>query len=191
MARRIVIIQGHPDPDPSHLDHALAAAYRESAEAAGHEVRVIEVGRLDFPLLRNKQDFDHGEAPPAIIDAQQHIEWAEHLLVLHPLWLGDMPALLKAFLEQVFRPGFGFEGGRRMRPRLRGRSARVVITMGMPAFIYRWYFGAHSLKLLRRHILGFCGFGPVRSTLLGLVDTSDARRQRWLERMRALGRAGA
>ncbi len=51
---------------------------------------------------------------------------------------------------------------------LAGKSACVVITMGMPAFIYRWYFGAHGLKNLKRNILGFCGVGPIKDTLIGM-----------------------
>lgn len=74
---------------------------------------------------------------------------------------------------------------------LKGKSARIVVTMGMPAWMYRWYFGAHSLKSLERNILGFCGIGPIRETLVGLVESSgDAKHQKWLRRMRELGRRG-
>lgn len=77
-----------------------------------------------------------------------------------PLWLGDMPALLKGFLEQVARPGFAFSGEGEnplARKELAGRTARVVVTMGMPTLMYRWYFRAHSIKSLERNILGFLG----------------------------------
>jgi putative NADPH-quinone reductase len=70
----------------------------------------------------------------------------------------------------------------------RGKSARVVVTMGMPALAYRWYFGAHSLKSLERNILKFVGMKPVRDTVFGMVeDASDDRRRRWLDRMRRFG----
>lgn len=59
-----------------------------------------------FPWLRSKQEWEHAEAPPPIRDAQATIAWAEHLIIVYPLWLGSMPAVLKAFLEQAFRPGF-------------------------------------------------------------------------------------
>jgi hypothetical protein len=60
----------------------------------------------------------------------------------------------------------------------------------MPALFCRWYSGAHSLKSLQRNILGVCGIGPVGTTLIGRVETDDAKRRRWIERLRALGRDG-
>lgn len=115
-----------------------------------------------------------------------------HLVIVYPLWLGTMPAILKAFLEQVARPGFAFAIDKRgrMTKGLKGKSARVVITMGMPVFVYRWYFGAHSLKSLERNILGLAGIRPVRESLYGMVEgVSEARRKSWLEAMRRAGRA--
>ncbi len=56
MSKRIVIIQGHPDSKQQHFGHALAEAYSEGAKDAGHEVRHITVGTLDFPLLRSKEE---------------------------------------------------------------------------------------------------------------------------------------
>lgn len=114
-------------------------------------------------------------------------------MIFYPLWLGTMPALLKGFLEQVFRPGFAFEPGkpgRMFRKRLSGKSARVVVTMGMPAFIYRWFYFAHGLKGLERNVLGFCGIGPIRESLIGMVEADAGAREQWLRKMRALGRAG-
>ena len=103
-----------------------------------------------------------------------------------------MPALLKAFFEQVFRPSFALEYSARMPKKLlKGRTARLVITMGMPAFVYRWYFGAHGSKALKRSILAFAGITPVKKTLIGMVDAMSAqKRDSWLKKMRALGRGG-
>jgi putative NADPH-quinone reductase len=60
LAHRIAIIQGHPDPAGHHLLHAMADAYAEGAAAAGHEVRRIEVAKLEFPLLRTQTEFETG-----------------------------------------------------------------------------------------------------------------------------------
>jgi putative NADPH-quinone reductase len=193
MTRRITLIQGHPDAARPHLGHALAEAYRSGAESAGHEVRSITVAELNFPLITSREDFEHGERPAPIREAQSMIRTSDHLVIFYPLWLGTMPALLKAFLEQVMRYDFAFEPlpGGRFRRLLKGRSARVVITMGMPAMAYRWFFGAHSLKSLERNILKFAGIAPVRESLYGMVEAaSDDRRHRWLEEMERLGARG-
>jgi putative NADPH-quinone reductase len=195
MTRRITIIQGHADPSGERLCFALADAYGAGAEEAGHEVRRIDVARLDFPILRTQAEFEAGEPVADIRAAQEAILWAEHLVVVYPLWLGTMPALLKAFFEQVFRPDFAFAFGDEAKglwtKLLKGRSARIVVTMGMPVFFYRWYFRAHSLKSLERNILGFAGIGPIRETLFGMIGEGDEEK-RWksLDKMRALGRQG-
>lgn len=189
---RILILQGHPDPAGGHLDHALADAYREGAEQAGLAVDTYAIAHRDIPLLRSQAEFLDETVPPAILEAQELIEAATHIVLIYPLWLGDMPALVKAFLEQTLRPAFVADGdmNRLRHTRLKGRSVRIVVTMGMPAPAYRWFYGAHSLKSLERNVFRFCGFGPVRHTLIGRNGGDAAARERWLHRLRELGLRG-
>lgn len=193
MAKRILLVQGHPDPSRQHLCHTLEDAYADAAVIAGHEIRRARVAELDFPLLRTQDDWEHGKLPETLQQAQDDIGWCEHMVLIFPLWLGDMPALLKGFLEQVARPGFAFhaKGTNPMKEKpLKGRSARIVVTMGMPALVYRWYFMAHSVKSLERNILGFVGISPVRATLFGLAGRHD-RVAGWVDKMAGLGRGAA
>jgi putative NADPH-quinone reductase len=194
-ARDILIVQGHPDPAGAHLCHSLAQAYADGAREAGHRVTVLSVADLDFPLLRSQAEWQHGELPAALLPAQQAIARADHLVLCFPLWLGDMPALLKGFLEQVARPGFAFKLGASnpfMAKALAGKSARVLVTMGMPALVYRFYFRAHSVRSLERNVLGFVGFAPVHETLVGSVDQlGEAGVARWQAKLRRLGRQAA
>jgi putative NADPH-quinone reductase len=167
-------------------------SYAAGAQEAGHEVRWTNVAELDFPLLRSQQAWEEGELPAGLRQAQDDLRWAEHIVLFFPLWLGDMPALLKGFLEQVARPGFAFGRAAGSSPfsqkNLAGRSARVVVTMGMPALVYRWYFRAHSVKSLERNILGFVGIAPVNETLIGMVGNwKPEDGGRWLEKLRQLG----
>ncbi len=189
--KRILLIQGHPDPQGAHLCHALLQAYADGAAAAGHELRRIEVAQLDFPILRSAAEWEQSALPGCLLAPQHDIEWAQHLVLFFPLWLGDMPALLKGFLEQIARPGFAFhddDNGGFGKKGLSGRSARVVVTMDMPALVYRFYFRAHSVRSLERNVLGFVGISPVRETLIGMVDKLDADAARkWFGKMRALG----
>jgi putative NADPH-quinone reductase len=190
MSKRILIVQGHPDPAPERYLRALEAAYTNGAREAGHELRHLDVTTLDFPLLRSAADWKDGHVPAALEEAQRSIIWAEHLVFFFPLWLGEMPALLKGFLEQVARPGFAFDYGKdspAWHKKLSGRSARVVVTMGMPAIVYRFFYRAHSVKALERNILGFVGIGPIHETLIGMVEGSAESRGRWLKKLRELG----
>ncbi|SDK16388.1 NAD(P)H-dependent oxidoreductase [Billgrantia gudaonensis] len=191
MSQRILILQGHPDNGTTHLCHALANRYRNGAEESGHDVRQIDLATLEFPLLRSPQEWKESPLPTSLAAAQQDIGWCRHLVLFFPLWLGDMPAMVKAFLEQALRPGFAFEyveGNPLGRKGLTGRSARVVVTMGMPAPIYRHLYRAHSVKSLERNILGFVGMSPVRETLIGSVETmSDATRDKWFRKLHVLG----
>lgn len=193
MGRRILVVNGHPDGDPARFCAALAAAYAAGAAAGGHSVEALALGRLEVPLLRSKADYERcAEAPAPLRASQEALLRAEHLVLIFPLWLGTLPALVKAWLEQVLRPGFAWQGeaaAGRAQARLAGRSARLVVTMGMPALVYRWWFGAHGLVGLERNVLRFVGLRPVRRTLIGRVEAiGEATRRRWLERLTAMGR---
>jgi putative NADPH-quinone reductase len=94
VAHKIAIIQGHPDQAGRHFCHALADAYGQGAQSAGHEVFRIEVAQLGFPLLRTKEEFYSGSPPSSLKPAQEIIASAGHLVIVYPLWLGEMPALL-------------------------------------------------------------------------------------------------
>ena len=194
MSKRVVVIHGHPDPSGGHFGTALAEAYVQGAVDQSHEVQVIDVAQLEFPLLRTKQEFESGPVPESIRQSQLVIRWAQHLVIIFPLWLGTMPALLKGFLEQIFRPGFAVGIGapaRSGKRPLSGKTARLVVTMGMPAFVYRWYFRAHGIRSLERGVLGFCGIGPIKESLIGGIESPDStKRSEWLNRMRELGRKG-
>ncbi len=189
MAKKILLIQGHPDASESHLCHALASSYIAGAEESGHAVRQINVAELDFPLLRSQKDFETGTVPESLNSAQDDIIWSEHIVFVFPLWAGDMPALLKGFLEQIYRPSFtGASASHFAKKLLSGRSARVVVTMGMPALVYRWYFRAHSIKSLERNILGMVGIAPVHETLIGMTgDMKAADAATWLGKLKRLG----
>ena len=195
MSARIAIIQGHPDPSGNHFCHALAEAYVRGATDAGHLVQTIDVARLEFPLLRRAVDWQDAAPPSSIRAPQETIAWAEHLVIFFPLWQGDMPALLKGFFEQALRPGFALgkaAPGRLPKKLLKGKSARIVVTMGMPAFFYRLYYRAHSVKSLKRNILELCGVRPVSTNLIGTVDSEAlGKRELWLAKLAMLGRDAA
>lgn len=192
MTKSIVILQGHPDTSKSHLCHALAEAYAKAAQDAGHTVHQVTVADLDFPVLRSEEEWTEGPTPAGLRETQQLILEADHLVILFPLWLGSLPALLKVFFEQILRPSLNTEGNNPLawRRLMKGCSARIVCTMGMPAFVYRLIYRAHGVKFLKRNILAFTGVGPIRTSYFGMVEgASESRRAGWLKKMAELGRS--
>jgi len=187
---RIFLLDGHPDPSPERFCAALTDAYAGGARRSGHEVRRFDLGSMDFPMLRSKEDFESGPVAEDAARVQDAIRWANHIVIIHPMWMGNQPAMLRALFEQVFRYGFALTQpeDKKSNQLLKGKSAHVVMTMGMTSFVYRWYFGAHGLRALEKSLLGFSGVAPIRHTLVGAVDEmSDRKRRRWLRRMSDAG----
>ena len=184
---KIAIIVGHARK--GSFCEALAKAYEEGARAGGHEVGLFVTSRMKFdPVLHFGYEKEQ-PLEPDLKAAHEAVFAADHLVFVFPLWLGTLPAIFKGFLERILISGniAEMKQGKFLKP-LKGKSARVVMTMGMPGFVYRWYFGAHSLKVLKRNILKFLGVSPVRSTIFGYVQgVGQEKRETWLEQMAVLG----
>lgn len=181
---RVLVIDAHPRADS--FCHALSAAVVEGAEASQHQVRLLALRDLRFDPNYTGQDLE-----PCLVRCQESLLWAEHLVIVHPVWWGTMPALLKGWLDRVLLPGFAFadreDGG--WDGLLTGRSATLVVTMDTPLWVFRWILRAPSLQALRAATLGFCGISPVHTLLFSPVRTSTPRkREQWLQQARDAGR---
>ncbi|MGE5701107.1 MAG: NAD(P)H-dependent oxidoreductase [Clostridia bacterium] len=188
--KKIVLILGHPASDS--FNRALLDAYKRGALSQGAEVRELHLGEMSFdPNLafgyRGSQPLE-----PDLVQAQELIRWAEHLVFFYPSWWGTMPALLKGFIDRVFLPGFGFKyrkGSSLWDKLLAGRTARLVVTMDAPVWYYYLVQGRPGHKAMKQAILEFCGIKPVRVTNIAEVrKSSDALRSKWLSQAENLGK---
>jgi NAD(P)H dehydrogenase (quinone) len=191
--RTVMVVVGHPQQNT--FCEALGKAYAEGAAGAGHEAKLFLLSQMRFdPILREGY---RQEQPlePELKDAYAALSACDHLVIVFPLWCGDMPALLKGFIERILQPDLIARQNteRAMNWHIfDNKSARIVMTMAMPVSIYRWFYRGHALKLLKRNILHFIGIRPVRHTLYGMIATSKPeQRARWLDDMRELGRRAA
>jgi NAD(P)H dehydrogenase (quinone) len=106
MAKKIVVINGHPNR--GSLNFKLADAYKKGAESSGAEIKEIVITDLAFnPNLRFGYQ-KRTELEQDLLDAWKKIIWAEHLVWVHPVWWGGLPALTKGFIDRLFLPGFSF-----------------------------------------------------------------------------------
>lgn len=190
MPKKILVILGQPQR--RSYGGALAQAYVEGAREAGAEVQELYLGELQFSACANASQPAPAALEPDLARAQEAIRWADHLVFVYPIWWGTIPALLKGFIERAFTEGFAvkFRDDSPWWDRLlKGRSARLIVTMNTPSFIYRWMFGRPGHNTMKKTILEFCGVKPVRITEIGPVrNSTDAKRQKWLGQVRKIGK---
>jgi len=188
---RIVVIVGHART--ATYCEALGESYVKGAQAGGHEVKLFVTSRMTFdPILH--EGFERAQPlEEDLKEAHDAILAADHLVFVFPLWLGTLPAIFKGFLERVMQPDLVALSKKQKFPKLlKGKSARVIVTMGMPGLIYRWVFGAYALKMLKRNILRFLGVAPVRSLVYGNVEGVGSKgRGKWLKDVEKLGHDAA
>ena len=167
---KTLIIVGHPDKNS--LCHSLADSYEKGAREKGGEVARINLGEIKFdPILR--QGYRKVQTlEPDLIEAQHKIKWANHIVILFPVWWSAPPALLKGFIDRVFLPGFAFnynENSINIDKLLTGRSARLIMTSDAPVWwLYFAYFHP-ALNMMKKALLEFCGVAPVSVTSIGSV----------------------
>ncbi|MGE7825323.1 NAD(P)H-dependent oxidoreductase [Paenibacillus sp. NPDC093718] len=188
--KKVLIIQGNPIANS--YGSQLAEVYARGAAESGAEVRELVLAEMEFDL--NLSGGYKGEQPlePDLQKAQELISWADHLVFVYPNWWGGMPALLKGFIDRVFLPGFAFKY-RRNSPLpeqlLKGKTARLIVTMDSPYVYYRFYLGQPGHQMMKHSILKFCGVGSVRATnITQLRKMPEVARKQWLERVHRMGR---
>jgi len=190
MPKKILVILGQPQRQS--YGGALAQAYVAGAREANAEVREIYLGDLKFNPIATVSLAHLAELEPDLVQAQEAITWADHLVFVYPIWWGTIPALLKGFIERIFLPGFAVnfhENDPFWDKLLAGRSARLIVTLNTPSWYYRWVFGRPGHRTMKNTILEFCGIQPVRITEIGpMRNSTDVKRKKWLEEVRALGR---
>lgn len=186
--KRILVLDGHPAQNS--LSRQLAQAYYKAAEIEGHEVQMVHLHDLDF-------DPDFGFAgyktqkplEPQLEAFLSGLEWCDHFVMASPMWWGGLPAKLKGLIDRTFLPGRTFDprGTGLPKPLLAGRSAQVILTSDSPW----WYFRLLNRPLLwqlKRQILGFVGFKPVRVIHFAQAShPKSAQVERWLKQVSSLG----
>jgi putative NADPH-quinone reductase len=187
--KKILVINAHPNAES--FNHALVEAYVSGAEKAGAEVKTLTIAELQFnPSLQFGYQ-KRMELEPDLIHAQELILWAEHLVWVHPVWWGGLPAVSKGFIDRVFLPGFAFkyrENSVWWDKLLAGRTARIITTLDQPSFYYRLAFGRPSVNQLKKSTLQFCGIKPVKVTYVGPIRLSKEEfRVKMIQKITALG----
>jgi len=185
--RRILVINANPKPQS--LGKAMALRYAEQA-AQTNQVEVLHLADMTVqPDLHAGYD----TAMPLEEDLQkfqQQLSWAEHVVIILPVWWGSMPAKLKGLFDRTLLPGYAFKfhkGKAAPEKLLKGRTSELIITLDTPTFWYKWVQGNPVYYHLKRTILDFVGIKNQAVHYFGPVMDSDQRtRERWLNEVARL-----
>ena len=187
--KQILIINGHPNSDSFNFE--LFDAYKKGALNSGAEIKEIVIKDLFFnPNLQFGYQ-KRTELEPDLLDAWEKIKWADHLVWVHPVWWGGLPAITKGFIDRLFLPGFAFqfrENSVWWDKLLTGKTAHIITTLDQPSWFYRFAYGRPSVNQLKKSTLEFCGIKPVKVTYVGAVKNMElSKRNKWLEKIEKLG----
>lgn len=186
---KILIIDGHPYE--KSFCQAIAEHYLQGAKQAGHEVKLLSLRDLKFdPILRAGYKVIQ-PLEPDLLQAQQDLTWADHIVMITPIWWGGPTALLKGFLDRTFLPGFAF----RYRTDsvwwdkfMVGKSGHVIVTSDAPAWYMRFVRGDSTVKLIRESTMDFVGIKPVRVTRIGNIKwLKPEQHQAQLQKIKSMG----
>jgi NAD(P)H dehydrogenase (quinone) len=187
--RNILIINGHPNP--SSFNFAIAETYLKGAIASGAKVETITIASLKFnPNLQFGYQ-KRTELEPDLLESWEKIKKADHLVWIHPVWFGGLPAITKGFIDRLFLPGMAFQYRQNSvwwDKLLKGKTAHIITTLDQPGWYYRFFYGRPSVNQLKKSTLEFCGVKPVKVTYIGIIKGSDnAQKEKWLEKVYNFG----
>ncbi len=183
--KNILIINGHPNK--ASFCNALAESYFKGAQTSANTVELLNVRDMQFDLSLKDGYSRISELAPDVKMAQEKIKWANHIVIIHPVWWGSVPALLKGFFDAVLLPGFAFKY-RQDSPMwdklLKGKTGHIIYTSDTPIWLYKYFFSAPSVNQVKNRTLQFCGITPVKVTAIAPIRKStDHFRKQWLDKV--------
>jgi putative NADPH-quinone reductase len=188
----VSVILAHPGP--GSFNHAIADRAVRELKAAGHTVAFHDLYQEGFdPLLPAGEIPEDAELPPAVAAHCQEIAAADGIVIVHPNWWGQPPAVLKGWIDRVIRPGVAYRflegdaGDGVPVGLLKAKAAVVFNTSNTTAERERTAFGDPLERIWRDCVFGLCGVTTVHREVFGAVVTStDEERAAWLDRVGAV-----
>lgn len=187
--KKILIINGHPDKES--FSFGLLEAYKKGAEKSNAEIKEINIRELTFNPNLEFGYRKRTELEPDLLDAQDKIKWADHIVWVYPVWWSSVPAIMKGFLDRILLPGFAFkkrENSLFSDKCLTGKSARIICTMDQPTWFYKLVYRSPSHNAMKKGTLHYIGIKKVRITAIGPIRLSTEEfRAKWLNKVEKLG----
>ena len=186
---------GNPNKEGT-LTNFFADTYEKSARDAGHEVRRANISDLSFDPILHKGYREIQALEPDLLQVQEDIKWADHFVLLYPLWWSSAPSLLKGLIDRMWLPAFAFrfiktKSGKNTigwQKLLKGKTARVVVLLKNYPFVERFMFGDYTAEIVDA-VLRFSGFKVRISEVGNSVGLSDGLKKVWEKKISQLAKS--
>lgn len=184
---KVTIVLAHPDP--KSFNHALATTVARRLSAAGHEVSLHDLYAEGFdPVLLAAEIPEGASLPESLASHCREVAATDGIVVVHPNWWGQPPAILKGWVDRVMRPGIAYRfldgdsGEGVPQGLLKARAALVLNTSNTPVEREQAVFGDPLQRTWVDCVFGLCGVSDVRRRVFGVVVTSTPEQRRvWLD----------
>lgn len=171
-------------PNERSLNHAVAQEAARAVREAGLELRYHDLYADGFGAVLSKEEMQRRFSfDEAVQTYAAELRQSALLIIVHPDWWGQPPAILKGWLDRVLRPGvaYDFQGPEFLEktrvPLLTGLTGLVFATSDAP----RPLTDAPLERVWRENVFEFCGIAPYEITVFYDVRNSSRRtRKRWL-----------
>lgn len=183
----ILLILGHPTK--GSFNHAIADAAVSKLRENGHEVIYHDLYAEKFdPLLFGEEIPKDTELDPQIEKHCREIKDADGIIIIHPNWWGQPPAILKGYIDRVIRAGVAYEflecdnGEGVPNGLLKAETAIVFNTSNTPEKRELEVFGDPLEVIWKNCIFDLCGVKNFyREMYRVIVTSSQEERLHWLE----------
>jgi putative NADPH-quinone reductase len=187
---QISFILAHPDSDS--FNHVIAQTVVETIKANGHTVFFHDLYQEEFdPLLNREEIAKDAELPEVIKQHCAELAAADGIVIVHPNWWGQPPAILKGWVDRVIRPGIAYEflegdaGEGIPNGLLKASAALVFNTSNTESEREKNIFGDPLETIWKNCIFGLCGVTNFHRRMFTIVVTStEAQRRSWLNKVK-------
>lgn len=184
---RTVIVFNHPY-EKSYCNAILKAVIR-GLEKAQHEIDLVHLDNDGFNPTMTKSDLkafvEHKPVDPQVIDYNNRLEKADHLMFIFPIWWDLMPASTKGFIDRVLTPGVVYDHHSRgfgLVPLLKNlKSVTIITTMNKPKLMYSLMIGNLIKKAMLNNVFRTMGCKNLKwISYCSVKVVSNEKRVRWL-----------
>lgn len=188
MQKHVLIINANPKS--KSFCRKLSDTYALEAQQ-NNEVKTIHIGELNFNINLNEGYDEIMPLEDDLIHFQQQLSWANHIVIISPVWWGSMPAKFKGLIDRTFLSGFAFkyeEGKMIPKKLLTGKTSELIVTLDTPPLWYKWVQGNVIYHQLKKTILEFSGIKHTSTQYFGpVISAKEKHVNNWLMRTRRLG----